>query len=230
MRRAPRAKDLGATDFITKGIGTAELLARLDRWPSRRRRRDANWRSRAQALAEQKPIDPKYGLVTPQYLQHARRPVAGASAAPPRRAVGHADRGRPFRRTRARTTASRWRRSSSASWRRFSAPRCARRTRVAQLAECTLLHRHARASISTHATPSPCACARRSRAIALGYRGELIRISLTIGIANSRQDRSRDDRRPDRAGQSSGCSRARRRAATVSSARRRGRAARRWMR
>src|SRR5512135_939060 len=62
-----RAKDLGATDFIAKGIGTVELLARLDAAIKASQTRRELEESR-QALAEQRPIDPKYGLVTAQYL------------------------------------------------------------------------------------------------------------------------------------------------------------------
>jgi diguanylate cyclase (GGDEF)-like protein len=45
-----RAKDLGATDFITKGIGTAELLARLDSLVSLGRTQGALQAAQADAL------------------------------------------------------------------------------------------------------------------------------------------------------------------------------------
>lgn len=62
-----KARQLGATDFITKGIGAAELLARLNsltRLAQTRRELDE---SRA-ALANQSPLDPASGLATRSYL------------------------------------------------------------------------------------------------------------------------------------------------------------------
>lgn len=54
-----RAKDLGATDFITKGTGTAELLARLDSLVSLGRTQEALDAARADAL-----IDAETGELT----------------------------------------------------------------------------------------------------------------------------------------------------------------------
>ncbi|HJV26870.1 MAG TPA: diguanylate cyclase [Aromatoleum sp.] len=62
-----RARKLGANDFITKGIGATELIARLDsltRLAQTTRELEA---SRA-ALAKQSPVDPVSGLATESYL------------------------------------------------------------------------------------------------------------------------------------------------------------------
>jgi len=59
-----KAKDLGATDFITKGIGTVELLTRLQGAIQAAQMRRELDESR-QALADQKPVDPKYGWSPP---------------------------------------------------------------------------------------------------------------------------------------------------------------------
>jgi diguanylate cyclase (GGDEF)-like protein len=58
-----RAKDLGATDFITKGTGTAELLARLDSLVSLTRIYEALDMARAEAA-----IDFETGLLAPAVL------------------------------------------------------------------------------------------------------------------------------------------------------------------
>lgn len=81
-----RARQLGANDFITKGIGTAELIARLDslsRLGQTSRELDAS----REALANQSPVDPSSGLATRSYLNWrgsqdlalARRRQGGAS-------------------------------------------------------------------------------------------------------------------------------------------------------
>ncbi len=58
-----RAKSLGANDFITKGIGTAELLARLETLVKLSQTHEALAQSRAEAA-----IDPASGLMTPPLL------------------------------------------------------------------------------------------------------------------------------------------------------------------
>jgi diguanylate cyclase (GGDEF)-like protein len=69
-----RAKDIGATDFITKGIGTAELLARLDRLVSLGRTQGALQAARADALN-----DPSTGvLAKPALLDRADQVLAFA--------------------------------------------------------------------------------------------------------------------------------------------------------
>ncbi|WP_332670177.1 GGDEF domain-containing response regulator [Aromatoleum sp.] len=62
-----RARQLGANDFITKGIGAAELLARLDSLTRLAQTRRALEESR-EALAKQSPVDPVSGLATESYM------------------------------------------------------------------------------------------------------------------------------------------------------------------
>lgn len=62
-----RARQLGANDFITKGIGATELIARLDSLTRLAQTRRELEESRA-ALAKQSPVDPSTGLSTESYL------------------------------------------------------------------------------------------------------------------------------------------------------------------
>jgi diguanylate cyclase (GGDEF)-like protein len=62
------AKECGATDFITKGIGTAELLARLDALVKL-----ATTRSELEAMSKQVMVDPKSGLSSEEYLKQQGR-------------------------------------------------------------------------------------------------------------------------------------------------------------
>lgn len=63
-----RAKECGATDFITKGIGTSELLARLDAQVKL-----VQARSELEAMARQVMVDPESGLSTEEYLKQQGR-------------------------------------------------------------------------------------------------------------------------------------------------------------
>jgi diguanylate cyclase (GGDEF)-like protein len=63
-----RAKECGATDFITKGIGTAELLARLDALVKL-----SQTRGELEAMAKQVMVDPESGLSTAEYLKQQGR-------------------------------------------------------------------------------------------------------------------------------------------------------------
>lgn len=63
-----RAKELGATDFITKGIGTVELVARLDALVKL-----ARTRSDLEAMAKQVIVDPESGLPSEEYLKQQGR-------------------------------------------------------------------------------------------------------------------------------------------------------------
>ncbi len=63
-----RAKELGATDFITKGIGTVELLARLDALVKL-----AKTRNELEAMAKKVIVDPKSGLSSGEYLKQQGR-------------------------------------------------------------------------------------------------------------------------------------------------------------
>jgi len=62
-----RARRLGANDFITKGIGAVELIARLDSLTGLAQARRELEQSRA-ALAKQSPVDPVSGLATESYM------------------------------------------------------------------------------------------------------------------------------------------------------------------
>jgi two-component system cell cycle response regulator len=63
-----RAKECGATDFITKGIGTVELLSRLEALVKL-----AQTRSELEAMAKQVMVDPASGLSTEEYLKQQGR-------------------------------------------------------------------------------------------------------------------------------------------------------------
>lgn len=63
-----RAKECGATDFITKGIGTVELLARLEALVKLARARDE-----IEAMSKQVMVDPTSGLPTEEYLKQQGR-------------------------------------------------------------------------------------------------------------------------------------------------------------
>jgi diguanylate cyclase (GGDEF)-like protein len=182
-----RAKDLGATDFITKGIGTVEILARLDAAIKASQTRRELEESR-QALAEQRPIDPKYGLVTAQYLHmHGEQLLAQA-----KRHLGElsvmlieVDRFAELGEKYGQQVAALIIRKLA----KILGGRVRKEDTVAQLAECRFC------IVTPSINIDSCsAFAMRLRTaiegIALGYRGELIRISLTIGIANSGHDGS----------------------------------------
>ena len=62
-----RARELGANDFITKGIGTAELVARLDTL-TRYGQTSRELEESREALANHSPIDPGSGLTTRAYM------------------------------------------------------------------------------------------------------------------------------------------------------------------
>ncbi len=63
-----RAKECGATDFITKGIGTVELLSRLDAAVKL-----AQTRGELEAMVRQVMVDPESGLSTEEYLKQQGR-------------------------------------------------------------------------------------------------------------------------------------------------------------
>ena len=63
-----KARKLGANDFITKGIGSSELLARLESLTTLTQARRELEESR-EALASQSPVDPTTGLATKAYLE-----------------------------------------------------------------------------------------------------------------------------------------------------------------
>jgi diguanylate cyclase (GGDEF)-like protein len=181
-----RAKSLGATDFITKGIGTVELLSRLEgsiKAVQVKRELDAS----REALANHKPIDPKLGLVTRQYLNlHGEQLLSLA-----RRHFGELSL-MAIEIDGFEELTSRYGGQVVALIIRKLAKILATRVRkedtVAQLGEARFC------IVSPTINIMGCsAFAARLRSaiesIALGYRGEMIRISLTIGLANSRSDK-----------------------------------------
>ncbi|THF65515.1 response regulator [Pseudothauera nasutitermitis] len=71
-----KAYQLGANDFITKGIGATELVARLESL-SRLSRTSRELEESRAALAAQSPVDPATGLATEAYLAwHAEQEMA----------------------------------------------------------------------------------------------------------------------------------------------------------
>ncbi|MDR1228202.1 MAG: diguanylate cyclase [Azoarcus sp.] len=64
-----RALKLGASDFVSKGAGCAEMTARLESLLTLADTQRDLARSRG-ALAAQSPVDPVSGLATPAYLNH----------------------------------------------------------------------------------------------------------------------------------------------------------------
>jgi two-component system, cell cycle response regulator len=180
-----RAIELGATDFITKGTGTAELLVRLDGAIKATQTRRELEESRA-ALAEQRPIDPKYGLVTAQYLQmHGDQLLAQV-----RRELGElsvmvieVDRFEDLERSYSKQVAGLIIRKLA----KILGTKVRKEDTVAQLGEASFC------IVTPSINIAACnAFALRIRTvvegIGLGYRGEVIHISLTIGIANSPHD------------------------------------------
>lgn len=182
-----RARDLGATDFITKGIGTIELLARLEAQIKLARAHQALEESRA-ALAMQSPIDPKYGLVTPEYLK-----IQGAQILSLARRnyseinvmvieIDHFaaimdDHGEGVANLIIRKLA------------KILAAGVRKEDSVAHMGDSQFC------VVSPSTSLEACsAFALRLRAaiesVVLKYRGEMIRISLTIGISNSHADQS----------------------------------------
>lgn len=182
-----RAKELGATDFITKGIGTVELLARLDALIRLSRTSRELEQSRA-ALAMQSPVDPKYGLVTPEYLKLqgaqvlslARRNYSEINVIviDIDRYVDIVDR---YGQAVANLIIRKLAKILSTGVRQEDS--------VAHLGDSQFC------VVSPSTSLEACsAFALRLRAAienaAMKYRGELIRISLTIGLANSHSDQS----------------------------------------
>ncbi len=71
-----KARELGATDFITKGIGTVELTSRLDAL-TRLARATRELEQSREALALGSPVDPHSGLATKAYMEwHGNQELA----------------------------------------------------------------------------------------------------------------------------------------------------------
>ena len=182
-----KAKELGATDFIAKGIGNVELLARLDALSRLAQTRRELEESR-EALAKQSTVDPGSGLATTGYLQHqgeqalalARRHNSELSVV-----VTDADGSDDL-------VARHGRQDSMLIVRKLSkilGTRVRREDTVAQQGESQFV------VVSPSINLEACgAFANRLRqaisGLAMNYRGELIHISLTVGLANSVADKT----------------------------------------
>ena len=180
-----RARRLGASDFVTKGVGTTELLTRLESAIKAARLRRELDDSR-EAFTRAKPVDPRLGVVCREFLHShgnqllalARRQLAEVSVM-----VIEIDRFAEL--------ASRYGAQVSALVTRKLAKILAVRVRkddsVAQIEGNRFCVVSPSVNVETYG-----AFAQRLRAaieaIALSYRGEIIRISLTIGLANSKND------------------------------------------
>ncbi|WP_228720679.1 response regulator [Nitrogeniibacter mangrovi] len=71
-----KARELGATDFITKGIGTVELVSRLDAL-TRLAKATRELEQSREALALGSPVDPHSGLATKAYMEwHGNQELA----------------------------------------------------------------------------------------------------------------------------------------------------------
>lgn len=180
-----RAKALGATDFITKGIGTVELLTRLESSIKAAQLRRELDESR-DAMQRQKPVDPRLGLVTREYLYShgaqllalARHQLGDVSVM-----VIDVDRFAELSARHGPQVAGLVVRKLS----KILGARVRKEDNVAHFDAARFCIVSPSVNVDAYA-----AFALRLRAaiesIALGYRGEVIRISLTIGLANSRDD------------------------------------------
>lgn len=182
-----KAKQLGATDFIAKGIGNVELLARLDALSRLAQTRRELEESR-EALAKQSALDPDSGLATSGYLHHqgeqalalARRHNSDVSVM-----VVEVDRFDELVLRHGRQVSMLIVRKLS----KILGTRVRREDTVAQQGESQFV------VVSPSIDLEACgAFANRLRqaiaGLAMNYRGELIHISLTIGLANSLSDKT----------------------------------------
>ena len=182
-----RAKELGATDFINKGIGNVELLARIDALCRLAQARRELEESR-EALAKQATVDPGSGLATNEYLKHqgeqalalARRHNSELSVM-----VVEVDRFDELISRHGRQVSMLIVRKLS----KILSTRVRREDTVAQQGECQFV------VVSPSINLEACgAFANRLRqaiaGLAMNYRGELIHISLTVGLANSIADKT----------------------------------------
>ncbi len=180
-----RARTLGASDFITKGIGSAELLARLESAINAARLRRELDDSR-EALTRQKPVDPRLGIVSKEFLYShgnqllalARRQLLDVSVM-----VIAIDRFAELSGSHGAQVAALVTRKLA----KILAARVRKDDSVAQIEGNRFCVVSPSVNIEAYG-----AFAQRLRAaieaLALSYRGEIIRISLTIGLANSRSD------------------------------------------
>ncbi len=180
-----RACRLGANDFITKGTGSVELIARIESLTRLGQTRRELEESRA-ALARQSPLDPTTGLATESYLNRqgaqaialARRQQASISAM-----VMEIDRYEELSSRFGPNVAHLVARKLS----KILSTKIRQEDTVAQLAP----DQFAVLSPVTDAAGCSAFALRMQMAIeklTMTYREERIRISVTIGIANSAID------------------------------------------
>ena len=180
-----RAKDLGATDFITKGTGTVELLTRLESSIKAAQVRRELEESR-EVFARQKPVDPRLGIVSKEFLfSHGAQLMSLAKRKLGEVSVMVIDI------DRFPELSSQYGPQVTALITRKLAKILSARVRKDDTVAQIDGHRFCIVSPSVNVDAYG-AFALRLRsaieAIAMGYRGEIIRISLTIGLANSRND------------------------------------------
>ncbi|GAB4169723.1 MAG: diguanylate cyclase [Rhodocyclaceae bacterium] len=180
-----RARSLGATDFITKGIGTTELLTRLESAIQAARLKRELDDSR-NAFTRAKPVDPRLGVVSKEFLYShgnqllglARRQLAEVSVM-----VIEIDGFAELTSRHGAQVAALVTRKLA----KILAARVRKDDSVAQLEGNRFCIVSPSVNVEVYG-----AFAQRLRsaiqAIALSYRGEIIRISLTIGLANSKSD------------------------------------------
>lgn len=180
-----KATALGATDFIGKGIGNVELLARLNAL-ARLAQTSRELEQSREALAKQTPVDPGSGLATPEYLKHqgqqalslAKRHNSDVSVM-----VVDIDRFDEIVDRYGRQVSMLIVRKLS----KILGTRVRREDTVAQQGASQFV------IVSPSINLEACgAFANRLRqaiaGLAMNYRGELIHISLTVGLANSIAD------------------------------------------
>ncbi|MDR1661295.1 MAG: response regulator [Azoarcus sp.] len=182
-----RALKLGASDFVSKGAGCAEMTARLESLLALADTRRHLVESR-HALAAQSPVDPVSGLATPAYLDHngeqqlaqARRHRLAISVMVLE--IDHYDQLLEWHGKQVAELVSR-------KLAKILATKARKEDTVTQMSEA----RFAILSPSTTIADC-CAFALRMRKslenLVMTYREERIRITVTIGISGSESERA----------------------------------------
>lgn len=180
-----KARQLGANDFITKGIGSAELLARLESLTRLTQARRELEQSR-EALASQSPVDPATGLATKAYLEwHGAQELSLARRQRGEMAVMaiEIDRYEELSARHGRHVAQLVSRKLS----KILSTKVRREDTVAQLAEAQF----AVLSPSTDLEGCYAFALRLQRTIdkmVMTYRESRIQMTITVGVAGSQQD------------------------------------------
>ncbi|MBL8482079.1 MAG: diguanylate cyclase [Rhodocyclaceae bacterium] len=180
-----KATALGASDFITKGIGTVELLARIEsavRYSNQGRELAA---SRA-AVVSKSPVDEQSGLPTPQFLHMHGEQVLSAARRHDHETSAllvSIDNFSRVERLFSRMVADLVMRKLA----KILASRVRKEDVVAQVGDGQFAI--IAPNMDIHAAGT---FAERLRTLiantAMQYRGEVIRLSLSIGISNNRAD------------------------------------------